>query len=115
MKKTNLKSLSHSIRCLFIVMVCVMMAVPIYPQAASDGSDIRFIDENGEFLPFELDTWNTSGESVFWVKVPKYRQGTKVTMCKTLRASCAFVAWSGRLTVTAAAKAETAIMLFMAM
>ena len=52
-----------------------------YPQAASDGSDIRFIDENGEFLPFELDTWNTSGESVFWVKVPKYRQGTKVTMC----------------------------------
>lgn len=52
-----------------------------YAQAASDGSDIRFIDENGELLPFELDTWNTSGESVFWVKVPKYRQGTKVSMC----------------------------------
>ena len=40
MKKTNLKSLSHRIRCLFIVMVCVMMAVPIYPQAASASSNV---------------------------------------------------------------------------
>ena len=40
---------------------------------------------------------------------------TKFTMFKTLRASCAFVAWSGRLTATATTKAETAIILFTTM
>ena len=31
-------------------------------------------------LPFEVDTWNPSGESLVWVKVPKVWRGTKFRM-----------------------------------
>lgn len=51
-----------------------------YARAASDGSDLRFTDENGNLLPCEVDTWNPEGESLVWVKVPLLKNGAKLTM-----------------------------------
>ena len=33
------------------------------------GGDLRFYDEYNRELAFEIDEWNTSGESTVWVKV----------------------------------------------
>ncbi len=46
---------------------------------SSEGYDISFwnVDETEE-LAYECDTWNPSGESLFWVKVPALTKGTKI-------------------------------------
>ena len=36
-----------------------------------NGGDLRFADANGNLLPHEIDTWNESGVSTVWVKVPR--------------------------------------------
>ncbi|OYT28016.1 MAG: hypothetical protein B6U95_05085 [Thermofilum sp. ex4484_82] len=43
-----------------------------YSHAKSDGSDIRFTDEDGTTqLSFWIEKWDPSGESIIWVKVPE--------------------------------------------
>ena len=42
-----------------------------YGTCRADGSDVEFVDENKDPLPYQLDTWNPSGESLFWVKLPQ--------------------------------------------
>ncbi len=43
---------------------------------------IRFYDMNGTLLPSECELWDTSGESVFWVRLPSLSgKNTKVRMC----------------------------------
>ena len=49
-----------------------------YADCAADGSDLRFADANGDLIPHEIDTWNTSGESLVWVSVPSI-SGTATT------------------------------------
>ena len=39
--------------------------------AAKDGSDLWFTDSSGNVIPHELDTWNASGASFVWVRVPE--------------------------------------------
>ncbi|MBO7482520.1 MAG: hypothetical protein J6U17_01355 [Kiritimatiellae bacterium] len=46
-----------------------------------DGKDIAFVDEKGHIIPHEIDTWNKSGMSLFWVRLPKMTNGTEFTMC----------------------------------
>ncbi len=41
-----------------------------YADCASGGADISFTDVSGAALDFEIDTWDTTGESLIWVKVP---------------------------------------------
>ena len=41
-----------------------------YADCATDGSDIRFLDERDNVLSHEIDTWATDGTSYIWVKVP---------------------------------------------
>lgn len=36
----------------------------------SDRLDIRFRDKNGTALSHEIESWNSGGTSIFWVKVP---------------------------------------------
>lgn len=48
-----------------------------YSNAASDGSDIRF-NYNGESVPYWIESWNQSGNSSVWVKVPLIPNGGKV-------------------------------------
>lgn len=44
-----------------------------YGQANADGSDLRFVDVDGQQLDFEVETWNAGGDSVVWVRVPEVR------------------------------------------
>lgn len=44
-----------------------------------NGVDLHFADENGNMLSSEVDTWNPSGESLVWVKIPNLTTGTKIT------------------------------------
>ena len=46
---------------------------------AENGGDLRFADRNGDLLPSEIDTWNTNGESLVWVKVPSLSTNTTFT------------------------------------
>ncbi len=47
--------------------------------ATVGGGDLRFADKNGDLLPSEIDTWNTNGESLVWVKVPSFSTNTTLT------------------------------------
>ena len=44
----------------------------------ANGGDLRFADAGGNLLPSEVDTWNTNGESLVWVKVPSLAAGTRI-------------------------------------
>ena len=46
----------------------------------ANGGDMMFVDANGNPLPHEVDTWNTSGESLVWVKLPSTAANTTITM-----------------------------------
>ena len=50
-----------------------------YSTCAADGADLRFSDAAGNLIPHEIDTWNTAGESLVWVKVPSLTSSTKIT------------------------------------
>lgn len=43
------------------------------------GHDLLFKDETGSTLNFEVETWNTQGESLVWVKVPTLSASTAIT------------------------------------
>lgn len=49
-----------------------------YSDLQSDGSDLLFTDADGAVLPHEIDTWNTSGTSLVWVKVPALTGGSTI-------------------------------------
>ncbi len=44
-----------------------------------NGADLRFCDADGNLLASEVDTWDTSGTSLIWVKVPTLTSSTKIT------------------------------------
>lgn len=44
----------------------------------ANGGDLRFADVNGNLLASEVDTWNTNGESLVWVKVPSLASNTRI-------------------------------------
>ena len=48
----------------------------------SEVTESRFeiLDEDGHLLPYEIDTWNTDGESLVWVLMPEYRDGASFTV-----------------------------------
>ena len=47
----------------------------------ANGGDMMFVDENGDPLPHEVDTWDETGESLVWVKLPSAAAGTTITLC----------------------------------
>lgn len=46
---------------------------------AHNGRDLYFEDENGTALSFELDTFDSAGETLVWVKIPSFSASTKFT------------------------------------
>ena len=49
--------------------------------AAKDGTDLWFADLSGNVIPHEIDTWNASGDSYVWVRVPEVSgTDTKIVM-----------------------------------
>ena len=52
-----------------------------FAYADVTNGDIRFADANGNSLPFEIEKWDSSGESHVWVSVPSLSgQATTITM-----------------------------------
>ena len=51
-----------------------------YADCAAGGADIAFTDAQGNALDREIDTWDTAGESLVWVRVPSLAAGTVLTM-----------------------------------
>ena len=52
-----------------------------FDYADVTNGDIRFADANGNSLPFEIEKWDSSGESHVWVSVPSLSgQATTITM-----------------------------------
>ena len=49
-----------------------------YNKCAANGSDLRFADSDGNLLSHEVDTWNPSGTSLVWVKVPALSKSTMI-------------------------------------
>ena len=45
----------------------------------ANGGDLRFSDADGNLIPHEIDTWNPSGESTVWVRVPSLTRTTQIT------------------------------------
>ena len=50
-------------------------------RSKSTGADIAFVGMDGSGLPFEIDTWNTNGTSLIWVRLPTMANGTQFVMC----------------------------------
>ncbi len=46
----------------------------------ANGGDMMFFDASGQPLPHEVDTWDASGESLVWVKLPSTAANTTITM-----------------------------------
>jgi hypothetical protein len=42
-----------------------------YAQTAAGGADLRFFSANGSPLSYQIESWNTAGDSYIWVKVPQ--------------------------------------------
>ena len=42
--------------------------------------DIGFVDAEGNGLAYDIDTWNTNGESLVWVNLPRMTNGTVFAM-----------------------------------
>ena len=47
-----------------------------YTQAAPDGADLRFVDDNNTLLSHEIERWDPTGTSAIWVKVPRIPANT---------------------------------------
>ena len=56
-------------------LISIVAAIAIFPMAAraeaSDGGDIWFEDASGAVIPHEVDSWDASGDSFVWVKIPE--------------------------------------------
>lgn len=44
----------------------------------ANGGDLLFTDDAGNALPHEIEKWDTSGESIVWVKMPAFGPGRKL-------------------------------------
>ena len=52
-----------------------------YADVKNAGADLKFTDASGETVyPHEVDTWNASGESLVWVRLPQLDKGAKFRM-----------------------------------
>ena len=71
-------------------------------SAAGDEHDLGFVDMEGNGLAFDLDEWNASGTSIYWVNVPLVTNGTQFVMVyrsaqtgKSLNGNNAFADYTG--------------------
>ena len=52
-----------------------------YSDIQTNGEDLRFtLDDHTTTLPYEIDTWNTSGTSFIWVKIPSVLASSEVSI-----------------------------------
>ena len=51
-----------------------------YTMCRPDGADLTFVDASSTVLPHEIDTWNTNGTSLVWVRVPELTATTTIRL-----------------------------------
>ena len=51
-----------------------------YADCGTGGAGLRFADADGNLLHHEIDTWNTTGESLVWVDLPHCRANETFTL-----------------------------------
>ena len=49
-------------------------------DCTAGGGDLLFTDADGNFLSYEVDTWDPEGTSFVWVSVPELSAGTSVSL-----------------------------------
>lgn len=67
----------------FPVLVKITTTTPtgFYSDVKNAGADLKFTDASGAGdYPYEIDTWNASGDSYIWVKLPKLSAGMTFRM-----------------------------------
>ena len=47
---------------------------------STKGNEIRFADDEGNSLSYEIENWDPNGTSLIWVKIPSLSKGTTFTM-----------------------------------
>ena len=61
--------------------VLVRLPAEVSAQLLSaTGTDLFFTDENGDSIPFEVETFDPSGTTFVWVKVPSLSSATELTV-----------------------------------
>ena len=70
-QKLTFDNREHGTVAGFPLLVALDARVFDYGGAAGDGSDLRFFDPDQTPLPHEIETWDTGGPSVLWVRVPE--------------------------------------------
>lgn len=51
-----------------------------FRYADVQGRRFEILDAEGALLPYEIETWDESGESLLWVRVPTYKDGATLTV-----------------------------------
>lgn len=65
----------------FPVLIRLSSAIEGFDYGRCHQDTIRFMDGDGNLLPFEIDTWNAAGTSYIWVSVPELKgRDTTVVM-----------------------------------
>ncbi|MCQ2391047.1 MAG: DUF2341 domain-containing protein, partial [Kiritimatiellae bacterium] len=67
----------------FPVAVRLSEAIDGFTYQRYNENNIRFYTEDNQEVPFEIDTWNASGESLVWVQVPELKKGTALYIRST--------------------------------
>lgn len=57
----------------------------VYSELGIDGTELAFVDADQNVLPYEVDTWDSSGESLLWVNLPVATNGVTFTMYWNLK------------------------------
>ena len=55
-------------------------AIENFRYADVTASGFEIVDASGNLLPWEIDTWNTNGESLLWVRLPVWQDGETLTV-----------------------------------
>ena len=66
----------------FPVLVKLSTAIPDFSYSdfrRPDGAELRFTDVDGNYIPHEIEAWDTNGVSTVWVKVPRLSKDATVT------------------------------------
>ena len=58
--------------------LCVRIPAALNPPAAP--ATLRFTGDDGLPIPYEVEVWDATAESIVWVRVPEVMKGTKVRM-----------------------------------
>lgn len=51
-----------------------------YSDCMNGKDDLWFTDSDGNLIPHDVDTWNETGDSYVWVRIPSLSTGVKIVM-----------------------------------